>query len=75
MSLFRKLLLALCSGLLVFSFMACQKEGPAEKAGEKVDKAMEQAEEKMEQTGEKMEKAVEETGEKMEKTMEETGGK
>ncbi|MFO8084932.1 MAG: hypothetical protein R6U27_11505 [Desulfobacterales bacterium] len=59
--------------IVLISFMAflgigalgCEQEGPAEKAGEKIDESVEQA-------GEKMEEAQEEAGEKMEEAEEET---
>ena len=46
------------SGLLI-ALSACQKqEGPAEQAGEDIDKATEQAGEKIEQVGENIQDAV-----------------
>lgn len=56
--------------LIVFAAFfatACEKEGPAEKAGEKVDDAYSEAMEKAEEAGEKMEEA----GEKVEEALEE----
>jgi hypothetical protein len=47
----RILLLACFTGSLFF-VVGCEQEGPAERAGEKVDESMEQAGEKMEQAGE-----------------------
>ncbi len=52
-------LTTLLVGLLttfLFGLGACEREGPAERAGEKVDKATEQAGESLEQAGEKVEK-------------------
>jgi hypothetical protein len=46
-----RILLAACSGLLVLSFASCQKEGPAEQAGKKIDKAMEETQKKLEEAG------------------------
>jgi hypothetical protein len=37
---------------------ACEKKGPAEKAGEKVDQAVEETKEDIQQTKEKLEDAV-----------------
>ncbi|MBE0577702.1 MAG: hypothetical protein IH613_17625 [Desulfuromonadales bacterium] len=37
---------------------ACEKKGPAEKAGEKVDQAVEETKEDLQQTKEKLEDAV-----------------
>jgi len=51
MSIMRKVLLAFCGIVLVFSLAACQKEGPLEKAGKKIDKAVKQ-------TGDDLEKAT-----------------
>ena len=59
-------------GLIVFAAFfagACEKEGPAEKAGEKIDDAYKQAMDKAEEAGEKMEEA----GEKIEEALEEAG--
>jgi len=66
MTLMKKILLLIGSLLLVFSFAACEKEGPAEKAGEKVDESAEKTKEKMEEAGEKMEEKAEKAGNKME---------
>ena len=43
MTLIRKVLLLVCGLMLVFSLASCEKKGPAEKAGEKIDKAVEKA--------------------------------
>lgn len=56
--------------LIVFAAIfatACEKKGPAEKAGEKIDNAYSEAKEKAEEAGEKMEEA----GEKVEEALEE----
>lgn len=45
----------------------CEKKGPAEKAGEKIDHAYSEAMEKAEEAGEK----IEEAGEKIEEALEE----
>jgi predicted small lipoprotein YifL len=52
--LIRKVLLLVCGLMLVFSLAACEKKGPLEKAGEKVDKAIEKAGEKVEKAGDKV---------------------
>lgn len=54
MSLIRKVLLLVCGLMLVFSLSACEKKGPLQKAGEKVDKAVEKAGEKVEESGDKV---------------------
>lgn len=56
--------------LIVFAALfatACEKKGPAEKAGEKIDHAYSEAKDKAEEAGEKMEEA----GEKIEEALEE----
>jgi hyperosmotically inducible protein len=59
---------------LVFgvAFTACETEGPAEQAGEKIDQAVEDASEKIENAtesaGEKIEEATDSAGEKLEET-------
>jgi hypothetical protein len=40
--------------------LGCEQEGPAERAGEKVDEAVEKADEKMEEAGEKAGELMEE---------------
>ena len=49
---------------LLAALSGCQKqEGPAEKAGQKIDKAVEKAGEKIDQTTEKLGEKVEKAGE------------
>jgi hypothetical protein len=51
---------------LLSTLYGCQKpEGPAEKAGQKIDKAVEKAGEKIDQTKEKVGEKVEKAGEKI----------
>lgn len=51
---------------LLVVLTGCQKqEGPAEKAGQKIDKAVEKAGEKIEQTTEKLGEKVEKAGEEI----------
>ena len=59
--------------LIVFAALfaaACEKKGPAEKAGEKIDHAYSEATEKAEEAGEKMEKAAEKVEEALEEAEE-----
>jgi hypothetical protein len=57
----RSIIVALALGALVAGMSGCQKkEGPAERAGKEIDKAVEK-------TGQQIDKAVEKTGEKIEK--------
>jgi len=46
----------LCAGSLWLA--GCEQEGPAERAGEKVDKTMERAGEQMERAGERAQEAT-----------------
>lgn len=51
-----------------FTLVGCGNDGPAERAGEKVDQAIENSGEKMEEAGEKANEAIEESGDKLEET-------
>lgn len=51
-------------GALVLS--ACEKKGPAEEMGEKIDNAAESAKESVEEASDVVEEKVEEAGEKIE---------
>lgn len=55
----KKLLSAIWVGLMVVGLAACEKKGPAETAGEKLDNAVEKA-------GNKLDNAAEKAGDKME---------
>ena len=70
--LFRLLLVATL-GLAVTN-LGCDSQGPAEKAGEKVDKAVESTKNTMDETADKItgEGPAEQTGEKIDKTLEPT---
>ncbi len=41
------------SSMIIVSFTACKKEGPAERAGKKIDETVEKAGEKIEESAEK----------------------
>lgn len=60
MKMIKKLLLILCLGLAVAGTYACpdSNDGPAERAGEKIDDATEDVGDKMEDVGDKMEDAA-----------------
>lgn len=45
MSIIKRIVLTLVASGLVFSFVACEKKGPMEKAGEKADQAVEDVKE------------------------------
>jgi hypothetical protein len=64
----KKFLAVLFVGMLTMMTVACEREGPAEKAGEQVDKTMEKAGEQMEESGEKVDKTLEQTGKQMEES-------
>lgn len=50
-------IIALALGMPLF-LAACEKEGPAEKAGEKIDQAVEEASEEAREAKEKVEETV-----------------
>jgi len=61
MKISRSILAVMVVGVLVGGLSGCKKkEGPLERAGKEMDKAVEK-------TGQQIEKAVEKTGEKVEK--------
>ena len=43
---------------IIFPLTACEKKGPAEKLGEKIDQTIEETKENVQQTKEKIEDAV-----------------
>lgn len=53
-----KVVAAIAVGLLTFALSGCEKEGPAEKAGKEIDKAVSSAGEDIRAAGKKIEKAV-----------------
>lgn len=52
------MIIASMIGVLTVGLSACKQEGPAEKAGKKIDKAVEKAGEQIEKAGEKVQDAV-----------------
>lgn len=52
------LTILMVSVAMTLMLTACEKKGPAEKAGEKVDQAVEETKEDLQQTKEKIEDAV-----------------
>lgn len=52
------LTILMVSVAMTLMLTACEKKGPAEKAGEKVDQAVEETKEDLQQTKEKLEDAV-----------------
>jgi len=67
----KRLLFGLLIGLMTISLWACEKKGPAEKTGEKIDQAAEETKEGMEEAGEAVKEKLdpqgpaEEAGEKI----------
>lgn len=58
MSIARTILAVLMIGAYLTAFTGCEREGPAERAGEKIDEAGEKAGEALEEAGEKARDAV-----------------
>jgi hypothetical protein len=52
-------------GLALSVLAGCEQQGPAQKAGEKVDKAVDQTGKTMQKTGEKVEEAAKEAEKKI----------
>jgi predicted small lipoprotein YifL len=75
MTKWKMMVVSLLLGLLTFPLAACEKKGPAEKAGEQVDQAMEDAKEGMEQGAEAISDKIdpqgpaEKAGEKFDEAM------
>jgi hypothetical protein len=44
--------------MIIVSFAACKKQGPAERAGEKIDKTIEKAGDKIEEAGDKIKEST-----------------
>jgi hypothetical protein len=65
MSILKKIILVFFSCMIVVSFAACKKEGPAERAGQKIDETVEKAGEKTKEAVEKAGDKIEEAGDKV----------
>lgn len=63
-----KKIIALSMAVLLCGFLAlgCEKEGPAEKAGKKIDQAVEKTGDKVEEATDKMGDTIEKAGDKIE---------
>lgn len=59
---------------LAMVMLGCQQEGPAQKAGKKLDQAVDKAEKTMDQAVDKAEKKIEAAGETMSDKAEKAGG-
>lgn len=72
-TIYKRLSMVLCMGLVAMTLGGCEREGPAERAGKEIDKTTEKlgdALEKdgpVERAGEQIDKAVKEAGDKLEK--------
>ena len=49
----------MCIGMFTFVLGACERQGPAERAGEKIDEAVEEAGEAVEKAGDKVKETTE----------------
>ena len=65
MSILKKILLVFFSCTIIVSFTACKKEGPAERAGKKIDETVQKTGEKIKESAEKAGDKIEEAGEKV----------
>jgi hypothetical protein len=65
MSIVKKIILIFLSSMIIISFTACKKEGPAERAGKKIDEAIEKAGEQIKESADKAGDKIEEAGEKV----------
>jgi len=53
MSILKKIILFFFSCMIIVSFTACKKEGPAERAGKKIDETVEKAGDKVKEATKK----------------------
>jgi len=65
MSILRKIILVFFGCMIIVFFIACKKEGPAERAGKKIDETVEKAGDKIKESAEKAGDKIEEAGEKV----------
>jgi len=70
MNTIKRCFLSIFAAVLMFSLIACEKEGPMEKAGKKADQAIEETGKKADQTVEKAGEAVEEAADAVKKKTE-----
>ena len=64
----KKLLTIMILTLSIFAFTACESKGPAEKAGEEIDQAVEKTADKAKEVTEAGKEKVEEAGEEVKKS-------
>jgi predicted small lipoprotein YifL len=59
-------ILAVAIAATLFVLAGCEKEGPAERAGENIDEAVEDMQQSAESTGDKIKESLEEAGDEVE---------
>ena len=62
MKTLKKIMILLGIGMFLAFVTGCEKEGPMEKAGKKIDKTVEKAGDKIEETGENIRDAAKDAG-------------
>ena len=67
MDAWKKIMVFILLSLLSISVIACEQRGPAEKAGEKIDSAVDKAGKKVEEAGKTLKKTAEEAQKEFEK--------
>jgi predicted small lipoprotein YifL len=73
-TVFRKLLSVFGVVALALAFVACEKKGPLEKAGEKADEAIEDVGEAAEEVKEDVEDAIDDGEEAVDEALEDDNG-
>jgi len=72
-TIYKRLSMVLCMGLVAMALGGCEREGPAERAGKEIDKTTEELGDAlkkdgpMERAGKQIDKAIEEAGDELEK--------
>ena len=69
MSILKNIILVIFSCMIIVSFTACKKEGPAERVGKKIDETVEKAGEKTKESVEKAGDKIKEVGEKVKESI------
>ncbi len=65
MSILKNIIFCFFICVIIVSFTACTKEGPAERAGKKVDETVDKTGDKIKESTEKVGDKIEKTGEKV----------
>ena len=65
MSILKSIIMVFFSCMIIVSFTACKKEGPAERTGKKIDETAEKAGEKIEKSADKAGDKIEDAGDKV----------